>query len=643
MKNLGIAGILIGISIRALAQFSNPGVYSQTTEGILYEWIPSENISVEVKQGKVNLIAPSTKKSWNGKNDCTRYLLGDLYDNRLPAKEEEALFGDGLKLTPGNYAFRVIYLNASSWEHARAHLWNLFGMGSGTDHDNSAMMETLYLSITAEGSPEEGVKVPADLLRASFLPHYQLLPYSLNLPADKAFGTTRYIIGVPPGELFGKMTHLQYVYSWLDSFPAGKKWKNIQAYNHSGELAQPDWVIEHTTIDPDYITLAELAENYGNLENDCPRCYDKAESVFKGVYARYQKELGITSPAQTRLYDDYFAGLYGYSFQVSFDQMPVSQLTGGLASVENARKRYYDGSWYTSEYFNKGAYSYRNYRLDGYLGNLFHTLTQGGVYQNIYNLEKANLAVPDRKLLKNGSAFSEGLHMDLITISGTFQRLKLGTGDVMRLAGYDFPLHTMMAESFYQLLLGNDYILWNSNIPMNPDPGTFRQSWQGGQDDWKTRWQPLGKPAVTYQPGAPDHPKMIATNDRSQFPEMTLQGETGAFIGAWLYSQISGVSDRVSKSVKYCPFRVNGKTITPLPGSTGDAALSSRVKQNPGQSQIVKNYEDKLPVCICTEGRDGKAIIYQNPVAGLTEVQELQVGEQFRATVTDNRLHVFYD
>ncbi|WP_345026155.1 hypothetical protein [Ravibacter arvi] len=631
----------LGLITSAAGQFQNPGVFSVRDNGYLFEWIPSENADVQVLDGKVKLVVPESKMSWNGKNRCRRFLLGDLYDNPVPEPEAAQLLGSGMKLPPGNYAFRVIYVNAPDFAQLKANMWQLMGQGSGGADDNSAMMETIYLSVT-DGKPVgAGIAVPADLLRASWLPHYQLLPYDLKLPADKGFGVTRYVAGVPKDRILKKATHFQYIYNWLDRVPHNRKWKNIQVYDGKGQMQQPDWIVRNSIIDKGFITIAELAENYGNLEGDCPRCYQKAEEVFKGLYGRYQRELGVRSPAETRLYDDYFGALYGYGLEMNLN-MPPAALRRGLRSVENAQARYTDGGWPRSGYFTNGAYAYRNFRLAGYLGNLFNTINEGGVYKNLYNLEKVNLAVPDRMLLKNGWAAGEALGIDRVTGAGTFQRLRLGNGDILRLTVNDWPIHTMMGESFFQLLLGNDYVLWNSNIPMSTNPNDFSVSWYGGKDDWKTKWQPRGKPAEIYQEGKPSHPKPGKGPEGSVFPEMSLQGETGAFVGAWLYSQISSVSDRVSKSVRYCNFSVNGKSYRPSGGSKGDRSLSSRVSQNPGQDWIVTAFENQYPICICTEGKNGKAVIYQNPGTGLTGAQEISVENGLKAQVTGNRLQVFY-
>lgn len=620
--------------------FVNPGVYSEKVGGLLYEWIPSENLTVKIQDGKVKLVAPETKRSWNGNHTCRLFLFGDLYDNPLPDAEVAALLGDGLALPPGAYGFRIVYANTPSLADLKARPWYIIGEGDGGGRDHSAAMETVQLSITAAAPIGSGIAVPADLYRASWLPHYQLLPYDLNLPADKGFGTTRYIVGIPQEQLFRKFTHLQYRYSWLDFVPASKKWNNLQAYNHRGQLAQPDWVIANATIDKNFITVAEFAENYGNIENDCPRCYDKAEEVFRGLYGRYQNERGVKSPAETRLYDDYFGAMYGYSLEMPFAIAKVD-LRKGLSSVQYARKGYHEGSFYDSRYFTAGAYDYRNYRLAGYIGNLINTLPGDKFYANIYNLEKVNLAVSDRKLLKNGWQTAEALGLDRVTGSGAFLRLKLNEGDILRVEPNSWPVHTMIAESFYHLLLGNDYILWNSSIPMSADPYHFTESWYGEYAEWKTKFQPTGGQVVTYNPNNPAHPQKVKSADGSIFPELSLQGETGAFIGAWLYSQISGVSDRVSRSVKYCDFEVNGVSFTPSKGAKGDGSLSSKVSQNPGQDWIVTASEKKAPVCICTEGKNGKAVIYQNPAAGLTTGQAIKVSGQ-NLTVTGNRLSVFY-
>src|SRR5690606_37409775 len=121
--------------------------------------------------------------------------------------------------------------------------------------------------------------------------------------------------------------------------------------------------------------------------------------------------------------------------------------------------RYINGGWELSAYFGKGAYQYRNYRRGGYLGNMFNTLTDGGLYKNLFNLEKVNLSVPDKKLLKNGWQTAEAVGLDKVTDAGTFERLKLNGGDILIVGPNSWPLHTMLAESFFHLLLGNDSIL----------------------------------------------------------------------------------------------------------------------------------------------------------------------------------------
>src|SRR5690606_37256586 len=149
--------VVLCLTCAGYGQFQNPAVFRLEAGGTLYEWIPSENVSVEVIDGRIKLIAPETKRSWNGKNECRRIVLGDLYDNPIPENEVRALFTTGLALPSGNYAFRIVYANAAGYDELKANLWNLMGMGSGNADDNSAMMETLYLSLTASERYQEGI------------------------------------------------------------------------------------------------------------------------------------------------------------------------------------------------------------------------------------------------------------------------------------------------------------------------------------------------------------------------------------------------------------------------------------------------------------------------------------------------------
>lgn len=607
--------------------FVNPGVYSQKAGALLYEWIPTEQVDLVVSGGKVKLIAPATKQSWDGKNTCRRFVLGDLYDNKLSDSDEQALFGEGLALPAGHYAFKILYLNAPNWAKARQNMWPLvgFNLPGGEGYSHSAQVEMISLSIT-DDHPIHGLD--PNLWRVSWLPQYQLLPHSLQLPGNKVFGITRYLTNVPKDSLLAKVSRIQYTYSWIDQVSKAKAWRNLRAEHHG--LKEPDWHIANAILDKDYVLLSEYAENYGNLVG-CPPCYDKSEEIYRGIYQRFVNEQGVTSPAQTWLVSDYFSPLYGGSFGMSFDHS-AANLSKGLSSVHFARSSLSDdGRWNMSAYFSRGWYSYRNYLSQGYLPHLLGQAGKPGLYSRIYNHEKANLALADRKKLTYVTNAQEGLHHDLITISGTWYKAKLAEGELLRVDGIVHPFQTLLSDAFFALLLSDAFVIWESNVTLNPDPYTFDVSWFGGKEEWKTRWKPTGAKPGTYAPGLNGPVRKKADG---QFPEKPMVGDEGAFVGAKLYEAIAGKVEQLY----YPDFTLNGKTVIAKRGTKGQA-VSYAGLQNEGQDNLVKLFENDLPVVIKGTGPKGAVLIYQNPHASLTEVQGLEVEGRF-FQITGNRLHL---
>jgi len=55
----------------AAPAFVNPGVYHRSVGGLLFEWIPTEQVSLDVRpDGKVRILALATKRSFDGRTDC---------------------------------------------------------------------------------------------------------------------------------------------------------------------------------------------------------------------------------------------------------------------------------------------------------------------------------------------------------------------------------------------------------------------------------------------------------------------------------------------------------------------------------------------------------------------------------------------
>ncbi|HEY4263344.1 MAG TPA: hypothetical protein VGM98_24490 [Schlesneria sp.] len=636
-------------------EFHNPGVYSQNVKGQRYEWIPTEDINFTIQpDGRVKIVALSTKKSFDGANDCQRFIY-DHTHKRLNSAEEEALFGDGLRLPTGNYGFAILWVNAKSYDDVFSRPWDLT-CNPETYRSNSTDVDYVYLSIvpTTAPVPTKGklreLNLPGDLQRVSWLPHYQVLPYKSNLPPHKGFGVTRVLWDLPLDEVYKKVTHIQHAYGALDSVPDNRKWKTKQAFDQSGKLASVDWLIKNHSLDKDYITVAEMDENFG--KHGIVNHGEQAQQVFAGIYQRMQQQRGVTSPNQVRLYDDYFSALEGYdnsaSFLYGFD---VPLLEKGLSSEDLARKRILAGELVDCFYFSKGAYDYRNWIQGGYLDSFAHSPEGIRVYNEIYNYERKFMAAPNRRVLKFSWSNAEGVNSNMYR-TGTKSRLHFENGDIIRQDVVSWPFHMMLNESFWALLLGHDFVLWHSNLPLVQEPLTFRDS--GASGAGKTKWQPTGGKIVDFDSKDPSQPQRFHS-DKGQFPNNPHTGESGAFAGAWLVGQITAVSDRTSQTLEYAPFEytINKGPIQsgyfdsnlPQKGALGNAKVSRFGIANYGQANILKSYVAKKPICLYANGKDGAAVIFHNVYSGLTDVNNVTIETpegKMSFQVTGNSLHIVF-
>ena len=634
-------------------KFQNPGVYSKIVKCYRYEWIPTEDVNFTIlPDGRVKIIAPPTKKSFDGANDCHRFIY-DHTHKRLSPDEEEALFGDGLRLPIGNFGFAILWVNAQSYDEVFKHPWELT-CDPKTYRANSADVDYVYLSVVpiSPSAPIEDqqreLTLPYDLQRVSWLPHYQVLPYALKLPPNKGFGVTRVLWDVPLDEVFKKVTHIQHAYAALDAVPDNRKWKVKQAFDHNGQLATVEWLIKNHPLDKDYITTAEMDENFG--KHGVVNHGEQAQQVFAGIYRRMQQVRGVTSPNQVRLYDDYFSALEGYdnsaSFLYGFD---VPLLEKGLSNKDLARKRILAGKFVDCFYFSKGAYNYRNWIQGGYLDSFAHSPEGIRIYNEIYNYERKFMAAPDRRVLKFSWSNAEGVNSNMYR-SGTKSRLHFSNGDIIRQDVVSWPFHMMLNESFWAILLGHDFVLWHSNLPLVQDPLAFRDS--GASGAGKTKWQPTGGKIVDFAPQDPSQPQRFHS-DKGQFPNNPHTGESGAFAGAWLVSQITAVSDRTSQTLEYAPFQysINDGAIQsgyfdsnlPQKGALGNSKMSRFGIANYGQANILKSYVAKKPICLYAEGKDGAAVIFHNVYSGMTDVSNVTLqtpGGETTFKVTGNILHI---
>jgi hypothetical protein len=630
-------------------QFQNPGVYAEIVNGLRYEWIATKDVNFQIAaDGKTRILAPSTKSSFNGANTCQRYIY-DQTHTRLSTADSTALFGSGLMLQPGTYGFTLLYINANSYDAVLSGGWPLTSDPS-TYQYNSAKVDYIHLSIvpvtpvTPAASSVPEVSIPDDLKRVSWLPHYLLLPYDLHLPADRGFGVTRMLMDIPLSQVYKKVTQVNYMYSQLDSVANSNKWQVMRAYGGNTVAS----LVQNSILDKNFGYMAQLAEDFANLGDTDYTSH--AQQVFQGLYQRFQNEQGVTSPNQTRLYDDYFSDGGGYS-NAEFWRWVFNASNEVSLLSSQSKARQISGGTTACGYFSQGAYDYRNWFEGGYLDS-FERVPEGlRVYNEIYNYEKKAMAAPDRKIAKFGWIYAEGVDSRMFT-HGCDQRLHFPGGDIIRSDFVSFSYQMLLNESFWTLLLGNDYYLWNSSVGEVTDIGRFGDSWAASAG--VTQWQPTGGTMVDYNANDPTAPQKTSSS-LGIFPEAPQLGESGAFAGAWLVSQLTTASDRISSTIEYCPFtyKINGgssqqgyyNSSSPANGSLGNAKLSRFGVVNYGQANIVKSYEAKKPICIFTQGAGGAAVIYHNVYCGLTDVNDVTITTSLGTKtfqVVGNCLHVFY-
>jgi hypothetical protein len=177
--------------------------------------INSRNVIASVTaQGKVRLSYPAIKPSFNGQTPCKAWVLNSLMVPMLPA-EIEALSGEGLALPEGSHTLYIYWIDPSvtSVSELRARWWEVM-MNPETFQQYSAAIEYVILEVkNLTPAVTKEVKMPADIQTAAWYPQYQETPHKLSLPANKVFGITKRVAGVPPQQLVEKGLTIQAVFA----------------------------------------------------------------------------------------------------------------------------------------------------------------------------------------------------------------------------------------------------------------------------------------------------------------------------------------------------------------------------------------------------------------------------------------------
>jgi hypothetical protein len=601
------------------------GTYQQTVNNRLYTWIPSRDATIMPQpNGSVVLRAPVTKRSFEGGNNCERFVFDENY-RRLGSGFLNDLAGFGVHLPDGHYHFLIHYFSAPSYDVVDSDTWRLAGNPS-TYRYYSAQPEAVSFSIETLGANKahNRVSVPVAQERVSWVISNQFLPENLEMPAGKDFGITKLHWDVVANDKYANLNEVLKKVSQiqvagrveLDSISPDRLWDCIM-----GTGQTPHQIAYDKRLTPRHTILGQMKEQ--GLSNW------ELEEAFRLIYRRLQNEHGITNPNQARVFEDYFASVDGYGNGAMFinDTTDYELKKRQLSSKEEAKKLYslhFGSSDYPlSEYFKQNAYAYRNRSASGYLDSYHRNPNGIMLYKHIFEYEKCYIAANDRNVVCMSWSQSEGVNSQT-TRAGVRYRLKLTKGDLLRNQPVGLPYELLMNQCFFSLLLGNTFVLWNDSINLvkninNWDPASIDGyvEYHANGDTHPTSWNIDNS----------SHPKPvqspIVVNGRgTQFPSAPQIGEQGAWVGAYLYSQISKASDRVSRSIRYASFsyRVNDggnqsgyrNGNDPMNGSLGNAELSRPGYANEGQHNIVDQWQFQKPIVVLTQGDNGFAVVVKN-------------------------------
>lgn len=638
---------------------ANPGVRSATQGGREFEWIESRNTSLTINSnGSVTLNCPATKTSVDGGLTCYRLV----FLNHIPLQGANltALLGSGLMLDDGATTIHVMY---STQTDPFVLIQNPAPWDLGT-RGKSGEVEYLYLGIKTIGytpptqsSGVTEVMRPRSLIMPAWSPLWQEdMSWQINPTTDRVFGLTTKLSNVYYRNALKKVTHLQHSGYANDSIGFSVQWKNIR-----GQGVTPDQVASQYPANASYLGMAQMVEDGFTI--------DQANEAQRKIYEKLQATLGVTSPAQTNLYDDYFSHLFAGGVDVFFPKVRsgVSALwttiRGGMANQAAARKIWdkYNPQWGgETAYSLAGWYQFRNWFTGGYPSDFWNTADGVRGYNLVYNLERMALAFPDRKRITYGWDQFDNTGEPIYAM-GTFSAIKFSSpnGDIYLNTAAIVPHAILEEDAFWSRLVGNGYVMWNILGNQTKDVTKFNYSFNGGGEDggwtvpapWKTLWKPNGGSLVYYDKTNPAHPPMLWNPADSPYSVPGLGtidvGTQGAASGSHLFDRIEGrQATLVYANFTYTKSGVvtNGyyNGTAPTTGSTGDARVSRYGDANYGQDNIARQAENRLPICMYGTGADGKCIIFCNRYASTGEVQTVVVnnGSGYTFTVKGPGLHV---
>lgn len=405
--------------------------------------------------------------------------------------------------------------------------------------------------------------------------------------------------------------------------------------NTSQNTANPSFTVTVRT----FISVNQLGTNIYNFgfrkgsplwgewaENGIP--INKVEEALQVTYNLMKaNDPSILLPRDTNLYGDYYDGLNGSSLSQSLERQGVSNSAARarLASQSAARKN--------SIFFTGGQYLHRNAIVGGYQDGLNSEFNGKGVYNHILNHEIIFAAENTLGVGTFGWGLIQGINS--VEENGIYYSLPLPGVQVYRLS-FAITSHSMiLAQSFFSLLMGSNYTMWESGVKYGTTPTCWDRAHLGGTQTgvgFKTKVKLDGGIEEDWNPDNPLHPKEnINCGSNARWPDLPRITDNAGFIGAWLYDQIKNKANTKLKYPTYSYVDDSGSHTgyfngnAPRAGSKGDGSLNCRNNSNYGQETIIDNWDYKKPILIEGLGSSGDCLVYINLFAGENETQTLTV------------------
>lgn len=477
----------------------------------------------------------------------------------------------------------------------------------------------------------------------------QVPAITINLP-DKMFAVPEYGIDINATRAGQLYTHWQYGID--DGAAASKKWDLVRWY--PGDTVQA--VCNRIPSDPGFAVIAQILEDRGF--HGMSGNQEFMDQCFVEMFSR----TGQSDPANTNLIGDYFDG-------DGIGQIGLNALMAapGSSFWNNWRTRFSSESearktreGVLSPFFAQNKYQNRNWMIGGYHDGWHRIPEYTHLYHLVAEIEQKHLAIR-RKTIQFCWDVLEGSEWKIYRM-GSFQatRFENPAGNIFKSTLNNVPPEINFRQGVINSLLGDGMMHWGTASRSTFDIARWVRSYNGGFETSKTKWLKDGtSQVVDYNPNDPTMPAKSPGDNPNNYTGPNVQIIPPTFGGpgpSGIHNSLAGrygVAQAPSTSNFRWPsfgYKINGgSTLTgyassndPVTGSLGNATFSTLNNRNFGQHNIVNQLEAKKPFLGVTGSPGNGFIVWCNPMAKMSEVNEVTISESgphtFEATGPAMRL-----